>query len=349
MSIREVAKLAGVSMSTVSRVVHDHPSIATETARSVRDAMAQLRFTPSVRRSHRSSDSVSTGRDLAVAFLVIGASNSQMAPAFHHLLRGVSDAAALHNASLVFSFVSEKDDLPPRIATGQIDGLLLHGQRPSASLQGALRHLPTVWLMANRQRPLWGDQVMPNNPVIGELAARHLVGRGHKHVVCMKAARDGWSLRLRAWAFAEASAELGMTATVLEASETFSSDMWEHKGLAQTADCLVDQLLTIQPRPTGVFILEDRLLPTISAALAARGIQTGPGGDIDILSCNNERPHLGAAQLQPASIDIRADLIGHQGVKQLLWRMKHIDRPERASLLVEPRLVEPSTKSDLRQ
>jgi len=177
MSIRDVAKLAGVSMSTVSRVVNDHPSIASATALNVREAMAQLKFEPSIRRPTRSADHRGTARDTVIAFLVFGASGIQTAPAFQKLLRGVSDAALAASISLVFSFVSSPDDLPPRIDAGQVDGLLLHGQRPPLALQSKLRDLPTVWLMANRQRPLWGDQVMPNNPVIGELAARYLSSR----------------------------------------------------------------------------------------------------------------------------------------------------------------------------
>jgi DNA-binding LacI/PurR family transcriptional regulator len=134
--------------------------------------------------------------------------------------------------------------------------------------------------------------------------------------------------------------EMGMAADVIEADVQTSSDIWEPQSLTQTAEALVDQLLAATPRPTGVFILEDRLLPTINSALLARGIHTGRDGDIEILSCNNERPHLAGFQQQPATVDIRADLIGQQGVKQLLWRMKNRDRPERASLLIEPVLIE---------
>jgi len=340
MSIREVAKLAGVSMSTVSRVVNDHPSIAVETAHHVREAMAQLRFTPTIRRPSKIHVNHSTARETAIAFLVFGESGMQVAPTFQKLLRGVSDEAARMNLSLVFSFVGEGDELPPSIAAGQIKGLLLHGKRPPTALQARLRHLPTVWLMANRERSQWGDQVMPNNPVIGELAARYLRSRGHKHLACLKADNDGWSLRFRAWAFAQVSSELGTTACVLQAEEKVSTDLWEPRNLDETAESLVNQLLACQPRPTGIFVLEDRLLPIIHTALHARGLRTGPQGDIELVSCNNERPHHAFALGQVASVDLRAELIGLQGVKQLIWRMQNADRPERTTLLIEPVLVE---------
>ena len=50
MSISKVAKLAGVSSSTVSRVINNHPRVAPETAENVRKAMRALSYTPSDRR-----------------------------------------------------------------------------------------------------------------------------------------------------------------------------------------------------------------------------------------------------------------------------------------------------------
>ena len=46
MSINKVAKLAGVSSSTVSRVINNHPRVAPETAQNVRKAMQELNYTP---------------------------------------------------------------------------------------------------------------------------------------------------------------------------------------------------------------------------------------------------------------------------------------------------------------
>src|SRR3954447_16933208 len=93
MSISKVAKLAGVSSSTVSRVINNHPRVAPETAQAVRKAMQALSYTPSERRpgpkpSYRSRNGVAN-----IAFLVLGTSRSRATPAFEDLLRGVSMGA----------------------------------------------------------------------------------------------------------------------------------------------------------------------------------------------------------------------------------------------------------------
>src|SRR4051812_26765258 len=99
MSLQRVAQLAGVSTSTVSRVVHEHPSVASETASAVRAAMQRLSFTPAVRRprnGHASLNHNGNGHDLrqttALGFLILGTSGANAAPAFEKLLRGVSAA-----------------------------------------------------------------------------------------------------------------------------------------------------------------------------------------------------------------------------------------------------------------
>src|SRR5215218_4812306 len=105
MSISKVAKLAGVSSSTVSRVINNHPRVAPETAASVRKAMEQLNYTPSDRRpGPKPSLRTRTGAG-SVAFLVLGTSGARATPAFEGLLHGVSQAANHYDLNLVFTHV----------------------------------------------------------------------------------------------------------------------------------------------------------------------------------------------------------------------------------------------------
>src|SRR5207302_525975 len=115
MSINKVAKLAGVSSSTVSRVINNHPRVAPETAQNVRKAMQELNYTPSDRRpgpkpSFRSRTGVAN-----IAFLVLGTSRSRATPAFEFLLRGVSTGASRNDLNLIFNHLSDPDHIPPRL------------------------------------------------------------------------------------------------------------------------------------------------------------------------------------------------------------------------------------------
>jgi DNA-binding LacI/PurR family transcriptional regulator len=152
-------------------------------------------------------------------------------------------------------------------------------------------------------------------------------------------------MRLRAFAFGKAAEDAGATAHVFEAPTRIAGDYWCADGLTSAAESIVAQLVEASPMPTGLFVAEDRLLPVIDRALRSRGIQ--PGGEVEIVSCNNEQPHYAGLASQPARIDIRPEAIGRRGVEQLVWRMRHgTDVPERVRVMVDPVLIEPGSNDN---
>jgi LacI family transcriptional regulator len=183
---------------------------------------------------------------------------------------------------------------------------------------------------------------MPDNTVIGELAAKYLVRRGHRRLAYLGVGKGVWSLGVRSLSFARTASDAGAAVQLLEAAdERAGADLWAGDGIAGAAQVLVHQLLQTAPRPTGLFVAEDRLLAAVVAALAGHGLVAGPGADVEIISCNNERPHLIGLAAPPATIDIRAEAIGRRGVEQLLWRMRNPGLQERIRTMVEPLIVEP--------
>lgn len=84
-NIDDVAKLAGVSPSTVSRVMNGNPAVRPSTVEKVRSAASQLDYVPST-----AARSLSLGRTNTVAFLLPDLSN----PMFQQVLRGANRAAA---------------------------------------------------------------------------------------------------------------------------------------------------------------------------------------------------------------------------------------------------------------
>src|ERR1700759_3306386 len=87
-SIINVAKRAGVSNTTVSRVINNHPNIAPETHRAVKAAMEELGFVASDRRPGPKPNSRAK-RQSVFCFLVQGTTLSFAPPGFISLLQGV--------------------------------------------------------------------------------------------------------------------------------------------------------------------------------------------------------------------------------------------------------------------
>jgi DNA-binding LacI/PurR family transcriptional regulator len=344
MSISEVAKLAGVSSATVSRVINNHPRVAPKTAQSVRAAMQNLGYTPSDRRPGPKPMPHARRTARAIAFLVLGTSRTRATPAFQDLLRGVSIGAARHELNLNFHHVADPQHPPLRAIEQGIDGVLLHGAVPIGEARERLRHLPTVWLMGNVKRPDWGDQVLPDAYQIGEIAAKYLLERGHKRLAFFNLEAGHWSLRIYGHAFQMTAQDLGAHVDRLERAASATSTEYWHDHSVEAVDALVKQYLALSPRPTGIFVADDMQVAMLQPALQKHGVELGPdaaGGRVDVISCNNEQPYLVGLQPRPAVVDIRVESIGRRGIEQLLWRLDHPEVTERIITAIEPSVIKP--------
>ena len=354
MTASRVAKLAGVSVSTVSRVVNSHPGVAADTVAAVQKAMKELAFAPS--RRTKVGGAGRNPRGMRIAFLMFGASNASPAPSFQRLMIGVSDAANALGANLTFGFVAETiahglpsaTSHPLKILEHPLDGLLLHGVEPDAAIAERLSKLPTVWLMGNRNRPTWGDQVMPDNTAIGTLAAHYLLRRKHRRVAYLGLGGWSWSFGIRALAFSQICRDADCAVHELIATPFSNRDYWGGD-LLRAGGELVDQIFRLPERPTGIFVSEDRLLPVVQAGLIERGVRLADGDEafadspdkpMQVISCNNDARSLPLRGPVPPSIDIASETIGRRGLEHLLWRIAHVDRQERFRLMISPTLVD---------
>ena len=335
MSIVRVARMAGVSNSTVSRVINNHPRVSLETVKAVHAAMEKLKYKPSPNRPGPKPGSKATATSTTVGMLVLGTSSDRATPAFEELMRGVSRGAAEFGLKLVYHHVADADSLPQQIIDGPIDGLLLHGTLPGESARANLQKYPTVWLMGNRRRPDWGDQVMPDTYEVGDKAARYLIKRGHKHLAYLNLDRGHWPFRVASQSFLGGATDAGLHCDILERPRSDDERAYWPQHAVGAAEELVQQYLKLPSRPTGIFVADDMQVAIIQPALQRAGVKFGPG-QVEVISCNNERPYLMGLSPMPAEVDIRVEAIGFRGVERLLWRMSHRDVPERIVTAVDP-------------
>jgi DNA-binding LacI/PurR family transcriptional regulator len=327
------------SATRASGSVLDGDHIGAHSAIGLRRTMRNVTISSGVRRASARSDSDGAKQARSFGLLVFGTTGVTAAPAFLNLLRGVSTEARDHNFEIFVNFVSDPSQIPPRVLERRVSGLLLHGERPDPSTEAILMGLPTVWLMGNRFPPRWGDQVMPDNTLIGHLAAQHFIRHGVLSVAYLSASAPAWGHQVRQLAFHEQMADAGGTVHPLRAVVEPAADLWQFD--AEAARKLAEEFLTLSPRPRGLFVEEDRHVPAVYSVLNEAGISMGAGGNVHLVSCNNEVPYLNAMNPAPATLDIRAESIGRRGVERLLWRMEHRHVAERLRILVEPAMVEP--------
>ncbi len=346
MTVYRIAKEAGVSTATVSRVINNHPLVSDESRQKVEFAIKKIGYVPPDpmrRRGPRTQ--VHRGiRTRTIAVLLSGLERPLGISSLHaKLLHGVEMAMSRKNFNLILSQFNNLGELPPAVTTGAVDGLLMEGQPPSPEVAAKLRRFPSVWLLTKRSSELWGDSIEPDNRAIGELAANYLMERGHRRLAFMNLEPNLGAFVRRAEAFESTARAAGADVHMLVEGTPHRAPVFLTSPEEAEVEVIVDRLLALSPRPTGIFIPFDMLTAMVYRVLKARGVE--PGRDILIVSCINE--WLGLNHLGPGtvSIDLQVELIGKRAVEQLLWRMANPNEQAGMRVLIPPELLEPSVST----
>ncbi len=183
--IDEVARLAGVSKSTVSRVLNGAPHVSTRARDAVRRAVMQLDYTP-----NQAARSLAGHRAHAIALVVSEPSGRVLAdPFFAGVMRGVH--AELDGRTQLVLMMSQPGDVAAYLTGGHVDGVLvvsMHGHDPLL----ALLHENGLPVVAGG-RPLAGGPVpfVDSDNFTGALeATRHLISLGRQRIATIAGPPD---------------------------------------------------------------------------------------------------------------------------------------------------------------
>ncbi|ONN65741.1 LacI family DNA-binding transcriptional regulator [Herbaspirillum sp. VT-16-41] len=178
-TIKDVARLAGVSYTTVSHVLNQTRPVSPEAKERVLAAVKELDYVPSaLARSLRSKVTGSIG-------LIIPNNTN---PYFSELARGIEDHCYGAGYSVI---LCNSDDDPAKqrdyllvLQTKRCDGLILATLNQSDLNPAGKLDIPTV-LLDRAPRELDIDLVSTDNALGGSLAARHLLDLKRRHVACI--------------------------------------------------------------------------------------------------------------------------------------------------------------------
>lgn len=353
MSIYHVARLTGLSKSTVSRVINGESGVSPETAKNVRRAMSRLGYTPSPNRpgpkprrplARDAAQGLSGVRHGCVAIVnVLRSTDLLDHPYFHRLLAVLRRELGALGLNLVLDELSPTE-LPLAVREQRVDGVLLTGRSPAPEIVQRLSGVPAVWMSAGHPGSLLIDHVMADNTSIGVLAAQYLLGTGRRRVAYMNCEPAGNSTAMREQAFVQVcrAANVPVDRYVDAALEPRPDD-WVQEAVVDRLSRLIDAMLAKPSVPDAMFFPYDQHAAAAHRLLAARGIRTGPPGanaDIVLVSVGNEEPYLQSMAARTATIDPNPDEMGRWAVERLLARLADPARPP-VRVMVAPILVPP--------
>lgn len=324
-TLRTVAERAGVSKSSVSRVLQGSSRVSPQARSAVEAAIAELGYRPNA-----AAQSLGARRTKTIGVLV----NDLRQPWFVDLLAGLGERLAGHD---LHAFVADgrldrglDDRLLHAFVDMRVDGLVLAGTMPvTDSIREAAQRLPTV--IAGMR-----DLTLPRVDVVAEddaegarLAVEHLVGLGHERIAHI-AGPDAEVFRQRRAGYESAmrAAGLGQHIRVVEA------DITEDDGFACGAALFAADL------PTAVFTVND--LVCVGAMAAARDAGLSVPGDVSFVGFDDSS----IARMRwvgLTSVDIQPRAVGEVTADLLVERIAEPDRPAREHLVAPALRVRTST------
>lgn len=259
-TIKDVAKRAGFSVATVSRVLNAKALVRAETRRRVEAAAAELRYTP-----NRAARSLITRKTHTLGIVLPGLYGEF----FSEILRGIDAMARRHDYHLL---VSGSHNRQGEIAAaveamhGRVDGLLVMSPGIDAvdlasRLPGSL---PVVLLNGDPGNGIF-DAIKIDNQGSARAMVRHLIGNGHRRVAIIQGDPGN----------ADAIERLAGYRAALAESGTSPEEGWELAGnfTERSGHRAAQAILELRPRPTAVFAANDAMAIGAMAALREAGVR----------------------------------------------------------------------------
>lgn len=263
-TIREVARAAGVSTVTVSRVLNEPAVVQAETRHRVERAMRELAYVPNLAaRTMRTRATRSVG--IVVPDLV-SSTNAAVAQAAEQQL-----GAAGYSLLLVSSdFRPEREvQALELLHTRQVDGLLLYvSDERDPALAPALGRLGVPCVVLDRTLAVTGDVLLSEHASPMAEVVRYLAAIGHRRIALLLTDLAIRPALERRAALEATTRELGLVAEDQVVLALPPGD--------PTGDAMVQALFDRIAPPTAVIASGSRLVRAILAAARARGLDV-PG------------------------------------------------------------------------
>lgn len=262
-SIRQVAKLAGVSTATVSRALQ-HPQVVAETTRErVLSAVAKVGYTPNFLATN-----LRKLRSHSVLALVPDIGN----PFFSEIIKGMEQVASERGYSVLLGNThndpEREIELASRVTARQADGLItLSARIPFRNYRESLRE-GTLPPMVNACECVSGvavPTVQLDNRAAATKATAYLIDLGHRRIGFVKGPKDSPLTieRLKGYERALRAANVPLRKDYI-----FDGDFSAESGLAAA-----DGLLALPKPPTAIFCSNDEMAIGAIRMLHSRGVE----------------------------------------------------------------------------
>lgn len=327
-TIKDVAALAGVSPSTVSRVCNDHPSISPETRERVRSAMAQLNYEPNT------PAPTADQRLRMISVLLPPSPKETYENSFYlQVIRGISQVCNQRQVACTVITGRDAAEMLQAVQSlshsRQMDGFILLYSMKGDPVVEYLCEQGLLYVLIGKDEQSTGQTICIDNDnlLAGREATEYLYQLGHRRIgylgiegayVYSSERRSGYQLAL---------VQHGLPLRPDYCIEMKSPNLDDAAALKE--------LLLSPERPTALVVSDDILAVGLERTCSAMSLRIPE--DISIVSFNNSL----LAQLnypQLTSVEVNSFQLGFEAANQIL---NHADNPDlmAAKIIVPHRII----------
>ena len=226
MTLRELARLVGVSTSTASRALNQNTAISEEVRKRVLRAAQETNYVP---------NSMARGLALRRSHLIGLVVPSIGNPFFAEIARGAHDAA--HEKGYVVTLCdtqrsrSREDLFVQTLLQSRVDGVMVTGGvLTQEHIQGLKQHKLPVVLAGRRSSGTGYSGVSVDNVSVGHEATRYLIDKGHRHILYMSGPLDSSASKDRQRGYEDAMQMHDLKPSMVQGdfSMEFGFEQWVH-------------------------------------------------------------------------------------------------------------------------
>ena len=297
-TIKDVAKRAGVNASTVSRTIHDHPAISDKTKEKVKKAMTELGYS-----RNSAAQMLASGKAGAIGVVFPPVANKSEQPFFMKILTTINEEARKNKITVSIATGYSNATLLSQVQVmyqeKRVDGFILLYAGKADDVRNYLLadDIPFVVIGTPVEHVNEITAVDNDNKLMSSEATQYLASLGHKRIAFINNVDSGEVFHERYLGFRMKIQALGLTGQLLRTIEDFEV------GSA-----------------TALVVLDDVLAIRIIQRLSEQGIVVPD--DVSVVSFNNS---IFASLTHPylTTFDINITQLGHRSVQKLVHLLAH--------------------------
>lgn len=287
MTITAVARRAGVSIATVSRVINGSSKVSPRTADQVREAIQALGFYPDT-----NARALGSGRSSLYGLIISDITN----PFFPELVKAFEDIAVAHGQEVLIANTDydprRMEHCVSRMLQRKVDGVAIMTSEMDERLVEVFSHRRVPLVFLDTTAPGSFSNIRIDYDAGVALAMEHLTGLGHKRIAFITGPLWLHSARIRKQAF-----EAGLQHRAIHLPEAMIQS-GNHR--ADGGFAAMERILAVSPAPTAVFCSNDLTAIGAMGAIGKHGLRIP--GDISVIGYDDI---LLSAYTQPALTTLR--------------------------------------------